>query len=225
VAYALGVPRPDALRFFRLLVPAVRPWHAEIVQKGSNIRRKIAALALLTAASAGAAGSQSSTRDAIRELRFSRDSRYILAQDASEITVLTVTPLAVRFRIPAEDATHAQFTPDSQHVTFLSGGTRVDVAQIQLAKSVARLESWTIAGGARMDPHELPSHACETEQVSPDGSILACYDVLGTIWLIDSASGSTILRKDGFGWNGTGLRSQSAQTIVPPDPGFVEALF
>jgi len=192
--------------------------------KGAVVRRKIAALALLTAVSTAVGGTQPLPSDAIRKLRFSRDGSYILAQNASNITVLTVTPLAVLFRIPAQDATHAQFTPDSRSITFLRGGTRVDAAQIKLANSSARLEYWSIAGGSRTDTHELPTHACETEQLSPDGSILACDDLLGTLWLIDTASGSTILRKDGFGWN-THIKSQSAQVIVPPDPGFVEASF
>lgn len=194
------------------------------MQKACVARRAVAVLALLATTSAGGEA-QSLTGYAIRKLRFSPDSRYILAQDVSEIMVLTVKPLAVLLRIPVTDATYAQFTPDSLQVTFLSGGPRVDAAQIKLAKSDARLEHWSIADGAHMDTHQLPGHACETGQLSPDGRILACYDLFGALWLIDTASGSTIFRKDRFGWNGTDLRSQSAQTVVPPDPGFVEALF
>ena len=202
---------------------AIRRWHAEVMQKACVARREIAVLALLATASAGG-GAQSLTGDVLRKLRFSPDSRYILAQDASEIMVLTVKPLAVLFRIPVTDATYAQFTPDSLQVIFLSGGPRADAAHIKLAKSDARLEYWSIANGTHMDPHQLPGHACETGQLSPDGRILACYDLFGALWLIDTVSGSTIFRKDRFGWNGTDLRSQSAQTIVPPDPGFVDAL-
>jgi hypothetical protein len=101
----------------------------------------------------------------------------------------------------------------------------VDAAQIQLAKSAARVEHWSIAGGVHMEPHELPDHTCETEQLSPDGSTLACYDVFGAVWLIDTASGSTILWKDGFGWNGAHLQLQSAQVIVPANPGLVGTRF
>jgi hypothetical protein len=194
------------------------------MQKGVLGRRNLAVLALLTAVSTAAGRTQSLPSDAIGELRFSRDGRYILAQDASNITVLTVTPLAVLFRIPAQDAIPAQFTPDSRSITFLRGGTRVDAAQIKLANAGARLEYWSIAGGNRTNTHELPTHSCETEQLSPNGSILACDDLFHTLWLVDTALGSTILRKDDFGWN-THLKSQSAQTIVPPDPGFVESRF
>jgi hypothetical protein len=194
------------------------------MQKDAVTGRKVAVLALLTAAWAAAGGTQSLKAEAIRKLHFSPDGRYILAQDTSEIMVLTVTPLAIFFRIPAEDVTDAQFTPDSQHVTFLSGGTRVGAAQIKFAKSGARVEYWSIAGRARMDPRELPSYACATERLSPDSRSFACDDLFGTLWLIDTASGRTILRKDGFGshdygWNGASVELRSGSNVVSSDPG------
>jgi len=192
--------------------------------KGAVVRRKIAVLTLLTAVSTAAGRTQPLPSDAIRKLRFSRDGSYILAQDASNITVLTAKPLAVLFRIPAQDAIHAQFTPDSRSITFLRGGTRVDAARINLSNAGARLEYWSIAAGERTDTHELPTHACETEQHSPNGSTLACEDLFHTLWLVDTVSGSTILRKDDFGWNAY-LKSQSAQSTVPPNPGFVDSRF
>lgn len=157
-------------------------------------------LALLAAVSG--AGTQAPPREPIHKLRFSPDGRYILALDAAAITVLTVSPLAVLFRIPVENATQAQFTADSQQVLFLSGGTRVNAARIELAKSGARVEYWSMAGRARVESHELPVHACAPEQLSRNGRFLACADLLDTLWLIDTASGGTILRKDGFGKNG-----------------------
>ncbi len=206
------------------------------MQDGVVARYKLTILALLTAASATGVGAQSPPGDAIRKLRFSPDGRYILAQDASEITLLTVTPLAVLFRIPVEYATHAQFTPDSQQVMFLRGGTRVNAAQIKLANSGPRLEYWNIAGRARLGGHELPSHACETEQLSQDGRILACDDLFGTLWLIDTVSGSTILQKDGFGkhdvgWNGAEIPesvivpavAESVRIAFSPDTRYVIA--
>jgi hypothetical protein len=48
------------------------------------------------------------------QLRISPDGRSSLAQDVSEVTVLTVTPLAKLiklFRISAENAGDAQFGP------------------------------------------------------------------------------------------------------------------
>jgi hypothetical protein len=191
---------------------------------GAISRCKLIALALLTAAAASAAGTQSPPREPIRRLRFSPDGRYVLALDASAITLLTVSPLAVLFRIPVENASQAQFTPDSQQVIFLSGGARVNAAQIQLAKSGARLEHWSITGHARVDSHELPVHACAPEQLSPDGRFLACADLLDTLWLIDTASGDTILQKDGFGknafaWDSTikSTRPESVRIAISPD--------
>ena len=181
-------------------------------------------LALLTAVSTAAGRTQPLPSDAIRKLRFSRDGRYILAQDASKITLLTVTPLAVLFRIPVQDAIHAQFTPDSRSITFLRGGTRVDTVQIKLANAAARLEYWSIAGGSRADTHELPTHECETEQLSPDGSFLACNDLFQTLWLIDTASGSTIFRKDGFGSNGA-LLDDGNPIHLRSDAGSVRVAF
>ncbi len=194
------------------------------MQKGAITWRKVAVLALLTASSAWAEGTQSLRADAIRKLHFSPDGRYILAQDASEITLLTVTPLAVLFRIPAEGVTDVQFTPDSQYVTFLSGGTRADAAEIKFSKSGARVQYCSIAGGARTNAHELPSHACGTEQLSPDSRSFACDDLFGTLWLIDTNSGRTILRKDGFGshdygWNGASVELRSGSNVVSSDPG------
>ncbi len=56
----------------------------------------------------------------VRKLHFSLDGRYVLAQDDSGLTVLTVQPFAVLFRIPSENITYSGFTPDSQQVLFLS---------------------------------------------------------------------------------------------------------
>lgn len=75
---------------------------------------------------AGGAGTVSAPAGALRQLHFSPNGRYILAQDDSEIAVLTVEPLAVLFRIPARNATEAQFTPDSRQIIFVSGVTLVD---------------------------------------------------------------------------------------------------
>ena len=194
---------------------------------GAISRCNLIAIALLTAAATCAAGTQPPPRGPIRRLRFSPDGRHILALDASAITVLTVSPLAVLFRIPVENATQAQFTPDSQQVIFLSGGTRVNAAQIHLAKSGARLEYWSVPGHASVESHELPAHACAPELLSPDGRFLLCADLLDTLWLIDTASGSTILQKDGFGKNGFAWDGAERQesTIKPARPTTVRMAF
>jgi len=50
----------------------------------------------------------------LNHLLFSLDGRYLLAQDDRSVTILTVRPLAVSFRIPARGASPAHFTPDSR---------------------------------------------------------------------------------------------------------------
>jgi len=72
----------------------------------------------------------------IRELHFSRDGMYILAATDSEITVLSVQPLATLFYIPGKDGREAQFTPDSKQIVLIRGGFHV--------------ERWSIADRNRM---------------------------------------------------------------------------
>ena len=55
------------------------------------------------------AGSEPS--QTVRQLQFSPDGRYLLAQDDSGIIVLTIEPLRILFRIPAANATLGHFTP------------------------------------------------------------------------------------------------------------------
>jgi hypothetical protein len=69
----------------------------------------------------------------IRQLRFSPDGRYALAQDDAVVTVLTLEPFAILFQIPTHYATDAQFTPDSRSVVFASSVSRVDSRKIVLA--------------------------------------------------------------------------------------------
>jgi hypothetical protein len=59
----------------------------------------------------------------LRQLRFSPDGRYVLAQDDSRITVLTLQPFAVLFQAPGEKADTAQFTPDSRQVVFITSAS------------------------------------------------------------------------------------------------------
>ncbi|HEY1203880.1 MAG: M48 family metallopeptidase [Bryobacteraceae bacterium] len=122
----------------------------------------------------------------LRQLRFSPDGQYVLAQDESGITVLTVRPFLVLFRAPAENAAFAAFTPDSREIVFVGSGTHV--------------ERWSIAGRARVEFTETPlRRPCETERLSPDGHTLACVDQAGGLRLIDVASSETIFEKKRFG--------------------------
>src|SRR5579863_9178830 len=113
---------------------------------------------LLVFSIAGAAGQDSPIRTgSIRQVRFSPDGRYILVQSDSELAVLTVEPFAILFRVPAQYATDAQFTPDSTSVVFASSVARVDSQKIALAKSAAQVEQWSIADRARVQSTKLPT--------------------------------------------------------------------
>ncbi len=76
----------------------------------------------------------------LRQLRFSPDGQHVLAQDDGEITVLTVRPFQILFRMPAENATLAQFTPDSTEVVFVSSVPRVEPLQVVLNPGPAHVE-------------------------------------------------------------------------------------
>jgi WD40 repeat protein len=156
-----------------------------------------------------------------RQLRFSPDGRYILAQHASGVAVLTVEPLSVLFHRSAENVSHAGFTPDSQHVWFVSTPSHVVSPQIAFAGSSAYLERWSIDGATRIDIKETGLRACESSGLSPDSRALACVDTGGTLRLIDVDSGQTIFEKKKFG--STGDRG-AADLIFSPDGRFLAAV-
>jgi hypothetical protein len=121
----------------------------------------------------------------LRQLRFSPDGRYVLAQDDTRVTILTVKPLAVLFRAPAEKVGPAVFTPDSQDVVFVN--------------SAQHVERWHIANNIRIGDIEVKLPPCKTEKLSPDGRALACVDSEGTVGLADLVSGTVRLWKKKLG--------------------------
>jgi hypothetical protein len=105
-------------------------------------------------------------RPALERIRFSPDGNYILAQDESKIYVLSRAPLKVLFSIDAEGADDAQFSPDSQHVTF-------DYSDM-------RVESWEIASQKRDSIHDLVDYrGCIERSLAPDGKTFACMRAEG----------------------------------------------
>jgi len=101
-------------------------------------------------------------RTVISYLHYSRDGRYILAQDDFSIFVLEREPLTFLFRIDARDARRPLFTPDQNGVVFHTAGLRV--------------ERWDIAAKKRVDVHELflPGDCMDTA-LSPTGEYFACF--------------------------------------------------
>ncbi len=100
-------------------------------------------------------------REGIDHLRFSPDGKYIVAQDNSSIYLLSRDPLKTLFRIDAENAYGAQFTPDSKSVVFYTYSNRV--------------EKWDIAEQQLADVEEVYSATpCVQSLLSPWGDRIAC---------------------------------------------------
>ena len=132
-------------------------------------------------------------------LRFSPNGRYVLAQDESSVTVLTVQPFAVLFRIPAENALPAQFTPDSQQIVLIASATRTSSQRILIVRSPPRVERWRVANQARVESTQVRLPPCGTQALSPDGRTVVCVDFGGTLHLVDVLSGQTIFERAKFG--------------------------
>jgi len=139
----------------------------------------------------------------ISELHFSRDGRYILAQEHSPlpllpsgfkqrgdsaITVLTVQPLAILFRVLVDNARFAGFTPDSKEVIFVSG-----------AGDDSHVEHLRVADGNQARSFEIATAGCVTLGLSPDGRTLLCAYKDGTLRATDVASQETILERKKWG--------------------------
>lgn len=121
----------------------------------------------------------------VRHVRFSPDGRFVLAQDEASIAVLSTAPLAPLFRVEAEEAQPAQFSPDSRTLVFHTRQLRV--------------ERWDVATGARLAVHELTMRElCLETALSPDGHLLACYDAGQRLALVDVEKGTPVFEKKGF---------------------------
>lgn len=122
-----------------------------------------------------------------KQLRFSPDGRRVLAQDDGSITVLSVDPFSILFRIPAPRADSARFTPDSEKIVFLSTHEGLHV------------ERWSVSNRKLDASIQLPLLVCGTLQLSPDGAVLACvdsdYKYYDDFRLIDVHSGKTVFYK------------------------------
>jgi hypothetical protein len=109
----------------------------------------------------------------------------VLAQDDTRVTILTVKPLAVLFRAPAEKAGLAEFTPDSQDVVFVSSGRYV--------------ERWDVVNKTQIDRVEVKLPPCKTEKLSPDGRVVACVDSDGKLTLANLVTGEVVAWKERLG--------------------------
>jgi len=121
----------------------------------------------------------------IRQVHFSPDGKYVLAQNEATIFVMSREPFASLFTIYAPDAYAANFTPDSQSIVFYTEGLRV--------------ESWSVADQARSSANEVViSRGCVQTELSPNGKYLACLGEEFDLSIYDVAAGNQVFQKKGF---------------------------
>lgn len=95
------------------------------------------------------------------QVRFSPDGKSVLAQDESSVFVLSREPFALRYRIDAAGATAANFSPDSQSITFSTAGLHT--------------EQWSAGEKKLLAAHEvLLRDPCFETTLTPDGRSLVC---------------------------------------------------
>jgi hypothetical protein len=114
------------------------------------------------------------------------------------VTVLTVQPFAVLFRLSAESASLAEFSPDSQQVLFVSSITNAEEDKLALARSTPQVERWSIAQRRRTLSTVIHLRPCETVELSPWGRTLGCVDFGGALLIVDVASGEILFEKRNF---------------------------
>src|SRR6266566_3200911 len=131
----------------------------------------------------------------LQRVRFSRDGKYLFAQDESSIFVLQRDPLQLLFRFDADDAKPAEWSPDSTKIAFYTPKLHV--------------EEWGIAQQKLLSAHEIVvKDDCIQMVLSPDGRTLACVtagEVIGmsgripfNLSLIDIESGQSVFQKNDF---------------------------
>ncbi|MFZ0744064.1 MAG: M48 family metalloprotease [Terracidiphilus sp.] len=108
---------------------------------------------------------------ALENVVLSPDGKYVLAQDESQIHVMTTAPLKLRFSIDALDAEMAQFTPDSRYLVFNYNDLHI--------------EKWDLVAGQPAGILDFVDYAgCVQTSLSPDGNVLACVSLNGdSVWL------------------------------------------
>ncbi len=124
-------------------------------------------------------------RTDIKNLKFSPNGEYALAQDDASIFVFANDPFTFLFRINAAEAHDAQFSPDSQEIFFLTQGLRV--------------EEWNIDDQDRAGVHEMTlPEGCLQSSLSHDGKLLACVNRNLDFALFDVASSNALLTKKAY---------------------------
>jgi WD40 repeat protein len=122
-------------------------------------------------------------RSSIYHIRFSANGKYLLAQDQSSIFVLSREPYELLFRIDAQNAMLAQFTPDSESIVFTTQQLHV--------------EMWNIPEEQRTEMQDMAvPYECTNFKVSPDGKHFACLDTRMKLIMYNVSDGSQVFQRD-----------------------------
>lgn len=113
-------------------------------------------------------------RPDIERLRYSANGKYLLSQDEFGISIFDRDPLKFAFRIDAESASPARFTPDSSAVIF--------------GDEQLRVQSWSVSTRQREFLRDVWNGNCALAEISPTGKYLACVRVDGSFRIINSAT-------------------------------------
>lgn len=141
-------------------------------------------------------------RGDITHLEFSPDGTFILAQDDSGISVLQRQPFKHLFRIEANEARKAKFTPDSKSIVFNTTNKRV--------------EKWSISQQKpEMIREVFLRDNCLQTALSNDGKAFLCFSLTPKfeidLEILDVETNETILKKEKF--------------YLPYPPEFIKLIF
>ena len=136
-------------------------------------------------------------RSAAVWLRFSPDGRYLFIQDPAGIFLFSRDPLKLLGYIEAERVIPASFSPDSQSLRIVSHDLRFATYKIENSQGLAF--------------KELPiKDGCLSAAISPDGQLLACYQLDLALNVFDLAAGGEII--------GNPLKKDSTDRLMVPLP-------
>lgn len=137
-------------------------------------------------------------RAEIRDLQFSPDGRYLLAQDESSIFILTREPFAYVFRIEAPDVYPAHFTPDSTAVVFYDRELRV--------------QKWDVKSQKQVFLRAVQAK-CAESALSWSGEMLACVTHDRELHMLNVKDGSVVFSKDNL-YQQTPLEMEMSRLIA-----------
>lgn len=134
----------------------------------------------------------------LRQLKFSEDGKFVLAQSDDEITVVEMAGFKVVLRLRAVGVTRAQFGPDSDEVVFITSMSEAGPWQIRAQSGTPHVERWSIGDRKRKAFTAVPQLLCETLVLARTARTFACGSPDGTLRVVDVPSGQTILQKAKF---------------------------